>query len=125
MTYPATHGPYNTSYECEVCNRVGCTASPVVTLEVFSAPKGVKILQKPEGRIQEPALVYLKCEVEIARHMTFRWYKNEELLDSTGHMLVFVKTNPSHSGTYHCEAENSVGRSRSPAFTLHVLSSKH
>uniref|UniRef100_A0A8C6YBY0 Ig-like domain-containing protein n=1 Tax=Naja naja TaxID=35670 RepID=A0A8C6YBY0_NAJNA len=90
---------------------------------LLAAPKGVKILQKPEGRIQEPALVYLKCEVEIARHMTFRWYKNEELLDSTGHMLVFVKTNPSHSGTYHCEAENSVGRSRSPAFTLHIVKS--
>ncbi|KAG8143361.1 hypothetical protein E2320_000597, partial [Naja naja] len=80
MTYPATHGPYNTSYECEVCNRVGCTASPVVTLEVFSAPKGVKILQKPVGRFHEPALVYLKCEVEIARHMTFKWYKNEKCL---------------------------------------------
>ncbi|XP_026544012.1 B-cell receptor CD22-like [Notechis scutatus] len=125
MTYPATHGPYNTSYECEVCNRVGCTASPVITLEIFSVPKGVKILQRPEGSIHEPALVYLKCEVEIAKRMdlTFTWYKNEELLDSTDHMLVFVKTNPSHSGIYHCEAENNVGRSRSPAFTLHVLCS--
>ncbi|XP_026574620.1 B-cell receptor CD22-like [Pseudonaja textilis] len=127
MTYPATHGPYNTSYECEVCNRVGCTASPVIMLEVFSPPKGVKILQSPEGSIHEPASVCLKCEVEIAKHMdlTFNWYKNEELLDSTDHKLVFVKTNPSHSGIYHCEAENNVGRSRSPAFTLHVLSSKH
>lgn len=35
LTFPATLGPYNTSYECEVCNRIGCTSSPVVTLEVF------------------------------------------------------------------------------------------
>ncbi|XP_070620906.1 B-cell receptor CD22-like [Erythrolamprus reginae] len=126
MNYPATSGPYNTTYECEVCNRIGCTPSPVVTLEVLSAPKEVKILQKPEGRIHEFASVDLKCEVETAKPivLTFKWYKNEELLDFTAHVLTILKTSPNHSGTYHCEAENTVGRSRSPAFTLHVVSSK-
>ncbi|XP_070806041.1 B-cell receptor CD22-like isoform X1 [Pituophis catenifer annectens] len=127
MTYPATSGPYNTSYECEVCNRIGCTASAVVTVEVLSAPKEVKILQQPEGRVHEFAKVDLKCEVETAKPMdlTFKWYRNEELLDFTAHVLSIFKTDPNHSGIYHCEAENRVGRSRSPAFTLHVVSSKH
>ncbi|XP_063168290.1 B-cell receptor CD22-like [Candoia aspera] len=127
LTFPATLGSYNTSYECEVCNRIGCTSSPVVPLEVFSAPKKMKILQRPEGRIHEFASVNLKCEVEIAkpRDLTFKWYKNEELLDFTGEVLTILTMSLDHSGVYHCEAKNSMGSSRSPAIMLHVLPSKH
>ncbi|XP_025032282.1 sialoadhesin-like [Python bivittatus] len=127
LSFPATTGPYNTSYKCEICNRIGCTSSPEVTLEVFSAPKEVKILRNPEGRIHEFAFVSLKCEVEVAnpRDLTFKWYKNDELLDFAERVLTILKTSPTHSGTYHCEAKNSMGSSRSPALMLHVISSKH
>ncbi|KAG8143360.1 hypothetical protein E2320_000597 [Naja naja] len=87
MTYPATHGPYNTSYECE--GWLHCIASGYIGGLLCS--QGVKILQKPVGRFHEPALVYLKCEVEIARHMTFKWYKNEKCLWRMHSDLVSLK----------------------------------
>ncbi|XP_039181728.1 sialoadhesin-like [Crotalus tigris] len=125
LTFPARFGPV-TSYKCEACNIYGCTSSPLLTVDIFFAPRKVKIWKNPGGQIEEGMNVVLHCEVGEANptNLTYTWYKDGEmiLLDSPHAYLNLINIDPAQSGSYWCEASNSVGKTFSPTITLHVIS---
>ncbi|XP_061453776.1 B-cell receptor CD22-like [Rhineura floridana] len=123
LTFSAVSEPI-TSYECEVCNNVGCNSSPTVTVDVHFAPKEVLIWKKPKGVIHENSQVQLGCQVKTANppKLKYIWYKDGRPLDSADNLLTIHNMTSEHSGTYQCEAKNSVGASRSPDIMLDVHS---
>ncbi|XP_062996252.1 B-cell receptor CD22-like [Elgaria multicarinata webbii] len=124
LTFLASHEP-GTSYKCEACNDIGCTSSSAVTLDVHFAPKEVKILQEPKGRIQEGTHVELRCKESMANpgNISYTWFHDGEQLQlsSASERLVIPFVLSAQSGSYWCEASNSVGTSRSSAITLDVF----
>ncbi|XP_060132423.1 B-cell receptor CD22-like [Zootoca vivipara] len=123
LAFPATPGS-ETSYTCEVCNSVGCTSSQTVTVDVHFAPKEVYILGMTEKVVHEFSRFQVTCEVRAAnpRELKYAWYKDEHQLlqDSADNVLTIHVVKPEDSGTYHCEASNSAGPSRSPAILIDV-----
>ncbi|XP_062996712.1 B-cell receptor CD22-like [Elgaria multicarinata webbii] len=109
-------------YRCEACNYIQCTTSAPVTVNVLFAPNEVKIVQEPEGLINEGAIVRLKCEVGAANpdQLTYAWYKDKTQVVSTEDMLNIQEATANNSGNYHCEAKNTVGNSRSSTIKLIV-----
>ncbi|XP_062996140.1 B-cell receptor CD22-like isoform X2 [Elgaria multicarinata webbii] len=110
------------TYYCEAQNLIGTSKSTPVTLDVHFAPNGVKIVQEPEGLINEGSIVRLKCEVGAANpdQLTYSWYKDQTQVVSTEDVLNIQEVTPNNSGNYHCEAKNTVGNSRSSTFKLIV-----
>uniref|UniRef100_A0A670II77 B-cell receptor CD22 n=1 Tax=Podarcis muralis TaxID=64176 RepID=A0A670II77_PODMU len=125
LAFPATPGS-ETSYTCEVCNYVGCTSSQTVTLDVHFAPKEVYILGMTEKVVHQFSRFQVTCEVSAAnpRELKYAWYKDEQQLlqNSADNVLTIHEVKPEDSGTYHCEASNSAGPSRSPTILIDVRS---
>lgn len=92
---------------------------------VAVAPRKVNIRKNPGGQIDEGMNVVLHCEVGEANptNLTYTWYKDGEmiLLDSPHAYLNLINIDPAQSGSYWCEASNSVGKTLSPTITLHVI----
>ncbi|KAL7981123.1 hypothetical protein Chor_005357 [Crotalus horridus] len=111
-----------------VVNDLPIKEGDIVTLNcsVGVAPRKVKIWKNPGGQIEEGMNVVLHCEVGEANptNLTYTWYKDGEmiLLDSPHAYLNLINIDPAQSGSYWCEASNSVGKTFSPAITLHVIS---
>ncbi|XP_066494921.1 B-cell receptor CD22 [Tiliqua scincoides] len=113
------------SYHCEACNSVQCTQSTPISVDVLYGPKDVSVVQEPRGRLHEGSRVQMSCIVGRAnpKELTFVWYKDDQQLqlNPAGATRTISKVTPDDSGTYSCEAKNSMGKSRSSAATLDVL----
>ncbi|KAL8220120.1 UNVERIFIED_CONTAM: hypothetical protein K2H54_039221 [Gekko kuhli] len=111
-------------YTCEACNAIKCVPAQPVTIDIHYAPKGVKVVQEPENSIHEGNHVNLRCKVEKANPKvdSYRWYKDgvRQHLDSAPAELTIYQVTSAHSGTYWCEATNSVATSRSQQIRLNV-----
>ncbi|KAJ6663549.1 hypothetical protein lerEdw1_009628, partial [Lerista edwardsae] len=116
---PRDVGPYS----CEACNSVKCITSMTIYVDVLYGPKDVSITQEPKGRILEGSQVRLNCNVGPAnpKDLTYVWYKDDLQLSSADATWTISKAVPDDSGTYSCEARNSVGKSQSSTVTLDVL----
>ncbi|XP_078236409.1 B-cell receptor CD22 isoform X2 [Pogona vitticeps] len=121
ITSPAKPGRA-TTYHCEVCNNVGCTSSPRISVNVHFAPKNVKAVRDPPGPIKEGAFLNLSCQVEAANpeEMTYRWSKDQQPLDAKGAALILQEVAPGDSGSYSCDATNTVGTTASRPLQLNV-----
>uniref|UniRef100_A0ABM5EQZ3 B-cell receptor CD22 n=1 Tax=Pogona vitticeps TaxID=103695 RepID=A0ABM5EQZ3_9SAUR len=121
ITFPAKPGRA-TTYHCEACNTVGCTPSPRISVNVHFAPKNVKAVRDPPGPIKEGAFLNLSCQVEAANpeEMTYRWSKDQQPLDAKGAALILQEVAPGDSGSYSCDATNSVGTTASRPLQLNV-----
>nr|XP_020670115.1 B-cell receptor CD22-like isoform X2 [Pogona vitticeps] len=121
ITSPAKPGRA-TTYHCDACNNVGCTSSPRISVNVHFAPKNVKAVRDPPGPIKEGAFLNLSCQVEAANpeEMTYRWSKDQQPLDAKGATLILQEVAPGDSGSYSCDATNSVGTTASRPLQLNV-----
>lgn len=88
------------------------------------APKGVRVVQEPSNPVQEGNHVYLKCEVEKSNPKidSYRWYKDgiQQHTGSAPAQLNIYHVTSRNSGTYWCEATNSVTTSLSEKLMLNV-----
>ncbi|XP_013918811.1 PREDICTED: B-cell receptor CD22-like [Thamnophis sirtalis] len=124
LTFPARFGPV-ASYKCEACNTYGCTSSPLLTADIFFAPRKVRIQKDPRGQIDEGMNVVLHCDVGEANptNLSYTWYKDGEMIlwNSPHAHLNLTNIDPAQSGRYWCEASNSMGKTPSPSIALHII----
>lgn len=108
-----------------LCSVVQVPPHHALSVSSFPAdsPKDVSIGQEPRGKILEGVRVRLNCNVGLAnpKELTYVWYKDDLQLSSTDAMWTISKAVPEDSGTYFCEARNTVGKSESSTVTLDVL----
>ncbi|XP_077193038.1 B-cell receptor CD22-like [Paroedura picta] len=111
------------NFTCQVCNTIKCVSSQPVSVDIHYAPKEVKVVQETKNPIHEGNYVILRCEATKANPKvdSYRWYKNgEPHPDSVADQLSIYHLTSADSGTYWCEATNSVAISRSQKLTLDV-----
>uniref|UniRef100_A0A3P8S0F6 Ig-like domain-containing protein n=1 Tax=Amphiprion percula TaxID=161767 RepID=A0A3P8S0F6_AMPPE len=89
----------DSSFYCKVSNKYGDTA---VTVD-------------PTGPILEGSSVSLLCKSRSNPPVTnYTWFRDDEVDEESGPILVIGGVDPSHSGNYHCAAKNDLGEETSP-----------
>ncbi|XP_039628239.1 B-cell receptor CD22-like [Polypterus senegalus] len=104
------------SYSC----RVGHIASPEVQLNVEYAPKNVVITGQPSSYIEVGTSVTLNCTALANPSSNYTWVKENISQVGSGEQLHINEFNRSHTGSYHCEAINIYGMSKSAAVNLMI-----
>ncbi|XP_066461721.1 B-cell receptor CD22-like [Eleutherodactylus coqui] len=90
-----------------------------IQLNVKYKPQNVTIIAKsPTISLLEGQNITLECSVESSNppNPNIIWYKNGQKLDSEAY-----KKTVDESGQYHCEAQNSMGTSKSNTVEISVL----
>ncbi|XP_049642531.1 B-cell receptor CD22 [Suncus etruscus] len=117
---------YNVAWDhktvaCAACNE-WCSWSPTVNLHVQYAPRDVTVQFSSTRPVLFGAKLVLRCSFSSSSPATvsFLWKKNG-ILQWQEQELHFDAITPEDSGTYHCEVNNSIGRTQSPAQMVSVL----
>ncbi|XP_069461048.1 B-cell receptor CD22-like isoform X1 [Ambystoma mexicanum] len=109
-------------YKCMVHNNLGNSSSSPVTVTVLYPPKGTHVNASLNNPKAGDTLI-LKCETTSSNPGVegYSWYKDEShLQNQSEETLTIANLEPSHSGSYRCEARNAAGRSFSPNATLDI-----
>ncbi len=75
-------------------------------------PKNISALVIPSSSVLEGSSVTLICSSDANPAVNYTWSReSEEQLEQlqTGETLTFNRTDPTHSGRYHCTAQNQHG----------------
>ncbi|XP_073457915.1 sialoadhesin-like [Aquarana catesbeiana] len=113
-------------YTCEAENSVGHTRSPEVNVDIHYAPRYPRVvLELNRTRFAEEAKiifvegdkVIFRCDVNSSNPdvTNITWYKNGKNIKKFSESI-----KAEDAGKYTCEAENSVGRTRSPEVMVDV-----
>uniref|UniRef100_A0A8C7YIE2 Ig-like domain-containing protein n=1 Tax=Oryzias sinensis TaxID=183150 RepID=A0A8C7YIE2_9TELE len=99
-------------------------------LSVFlSRRQKLSVIANPTGPVLEGSSVSLLCSSHSNPPVTnYTWYRDDEVDQETGPILMIEDVNPSFSGDYHCTATNHLGEETSAkvhldtvCFALHLL----
>lgn len=106
---------------CAACNQ-WCSWSPTVNLHVQYAPRDVTVQLSSTRPVHFGDKLVLRCIISSSNPATvnFLWKKNG-ILEWQEQELHFDAITPEDSGTYHCEVNNSIGRTQSPGQVVSVL----
>uniref|UniRef100_A0A1B8Y6Z7 B-cell receptor CD22 n=1 Tax=Xenopus tropicalis TaxID=8364 RepID=A0A1B8Y6Z7_XENTR len=120
FTFTPTWEDHNKTIQCALTKGDSeVTKTGPVVLNIQYSPKGVRI--RPETSpvtISKGEEVALECTAESSNPPidTYRWYKSaNNIVGSNSHYSA------RESGTYYCEAENTIGRTRSKGVAINVL----
>ncbi|XP_074023699.1 B-cell receptor CD22-like [Numenius arquata] len=103
------------SYRCQATNDVGTTQSPAVPLEVYYAPRDVRVEVTPASPVLEGGEVTLSCgHSSHPPPHTFAWSLGGRSLPHSGARLLLGPARATHGGSYRCEVTNSLGTATSP-----------
>ncbi|XP_074044668.1 sialoadhesin [Macrotis lagotis] len=107
-------------YECEAINVLG-KATSNYDLRAYTAWVGIQ----PAAEVVEGKEVTLSCVAAQGDqpYILYTWYRNGKWLkEGPLSILTFPKVLSTNSGSYHCQAQDSLGRSRtSPPAALTIL----
>ncbi|XP_069461050.1 B-cell receptor CD22-like isoform X2 [Ambystoma mexicanum] len=109
-------------YQCTAKNEVGDGISAPLQLNITYPPKGTHVNASLNNPKAGDTLI-LKCETTSSNPGVegYSWYKDEShLQNQSEETLTIANLEPSHSGSYRCEARNAAGRSFSPNATLDI-----
>ncbi|XP_074837560.1 LOW QUALITY PROTEIN: B-cell receptor CD22 [Carettochelys insculpta] len=122
LTFVAQADEHFGSYYCTADNEIGRDRSAPLQIVVQYAPKDVRVELGLGSPIHEGATVVLSCScTAVPPVSSYTWYRNSQLLPAqTQQELRFENIHHDQSGVYHCEPQNPVGKSKSPAFTVDV-----
>uniref|UniRef100_A0A8C4TDL7 B-cell receptor CD22 n=2 Tax=Erpetoichthys calabaricus TaxID=27687 RepID=A0A8C4TDL7_ERPCA len=109
------------SYWCQT----GHVRSPSFLLNVSYAPRNVVIRGHPTTGIEEGTSVTLNCTALANPPGRYTWVKENSSQVGSGDQLHISKFNASHEGSYHCEATNNYGTTKSTAVNLTVNENKN
>uniref|UniRef100_A0A3P9PMP5 Ig-like domain-containing protein n=1 Tax=Poecilia reticulata TaxID=8081 RepID=A0A3P9PMP5_POERE len=85
------------------------------------SPKDTTVLVEPAGPVIEGSSVSLLCRSRSNPAVTnYTWYRDGEVDQETGPLLVLDNIDPSHSGGYRCSAKNDLGEEASAKTQLDV-----
>ncbi|NXP11725.1 HMCN2 protein, partial [Thinocorus orbignyianus] len=104
------------TYSCIVANEAG-EAMKNYSLKVLGVDDSLGEFAMKEVKAKVNSTVMLECETWAVPEPTIRWYKDKQLLESTGHLQILnegqvLQIKPagiSDSGHYTCVATNAVG----------------
>ncbi|XP_074786414.1 B-cell receptor CD22 [Athene noctua] len=109
------------AYTCEATNVVGTTASDPATLEVYYAPRDVRVEATPSSPVHEGWEVTLSCrESSNPRPFAYAWSLGGRGLPHHTAQVRLWPVNATDGGPYACRATNSLGTATSPPTTLEV-----
>uniref|UniRef100_A0A8C0JHG4 B-cell receptor CD22 n=1 Tax=Chelonoidis abingdonii TaxID=106734 RepID=A0A8C0JHG4_CHEAB len=122
LEFEAKGDEHSGSYVCEAVNEISSIRSPTLQIDVHYAPKDVRVELVTGSQIQEETTVVLSCSCRAHPPVSsYTWYRNGQHIPAqTQQELRFDKIHPNQSGSYHCEPQNRVGMSESPAITVDV-----
>ncbi|XP_037532723.1 B-cell receptor CD22 [Nematolebias whitei] len=114
LTFPFIQESESGSYFCQAQNVYGTAKSNTIYIDVLYAPE-VKLTirnQSPgrsSGHIEEGDWITLECNVIRSKPQATLTLKKDDKRLGGGSTRVFPKIKPEDSGSYSCEAKNSVG----------------
>ncbi|XP_039626546.1 sialoadhesin-like isoform X1 [Polypterus senegalus] len=104
------------NYSC----RTGNITSPEFNLSTLNAPMNTEITGHPTNCIVKGTSVTLNCRASANPPSSYTWVKENSSHVGSGEQLNIRNFNESHTGSYHCEATNILGKAKSSAVTLTV-----
>ncbi|XP_014908673.1 sialoadhesin-like [Poecilia latipinna] len=106
---------------CQADNGYGSQNSSIASIDVQFSPKDTKVLVEPAGPVVEGSSVSLLCRSRSNPAVTnYTWFRDGEVDQETGPVLVLDNIDPSHSGGYRCSAKNDLGEEASAKTQLDV-----
>ncbi|KAF1560066.1 B-cell receptor CD22, partial [Eudyptes schlegeli] len=109
------------SYSCQATNTVGTTKSHPTTLEVYYAPRDVRVEVTPSSPVHEGWEVTLSCrDSSKPPSHTYTWSLEGRILPHRTAQVHLRPANVTDGGSYSCWATNPLGISESPPTTLEV-----
>uniref|UniRef100_A0A3B3X1B2 Ig-like domain-containing protein n=1 Tax=Poecilia mexicana TaxID=48701 RepID=A0A3B3X1B2_9TELE len=106
---------------CQADNGYGSQNSSIASIDVQFSPKDTTVLVEPAGPVVEGSSVSLLCRSRSNPAVTnYTWFRDGEVDQETGPVLVLDNINPSHSGGYRCSAKNDLGEEASTKTQLDV-----
>ncbi|XP_029928049.1 B-cell receptor CD22-like [Myripristis murdjan] len=110
------------TYHCVATNNYGSQQSDAIHIEVKYPPSGVTVETNKRSEITEEDDIVLTCAVSRSNPEphSFRWYQNNNRVGE-GKTYEIKQIQPERSGSYTCEATNSVGAARSQPYQINVL----
>ncbi|XP_076216969.1 B-cell receptor CD22 [Aptenodytes patagonicus] len=109
------------SYRCQATNTVGTIESLPTTLEVYYAPRDVRVEVTPSSPIHEGQEVTLSCrDSSKPPSHTYTWSLEGRILPHRTAQVHLRPTNVTDGGSYSCQATNALGTAESPPTTLEV-----
>ncbi|XP_039626547.1 sialoadhesin-like isoform X2 [Polypterus senegalus] len=96
------------------------TQIPGVHVTVRDAPMNTEITGHPTNCIVKGTSVTLNCRASANPPSSYTWVKENSSHVGSGEQLNIRNFNESHTGSYHCEATNILGKAKSSAVTLTV-----
>ncbi|XP_075697010.1 B-cell receptor CD22-like [Rhinoderma darwinii] len=119
LTFVPTWKDNNKNISCVLQRMNAENDSRTIQLDVKYAPQNVQIMSKdPIIKLKEGEVRTLECSVESSNPPNFKitWYRNGKIVYPEERKKKF-----NLSGRYHCEAENSMGKSISNTVEISVL----
>ncbi|KAF1416751.1 B-cell receptor CD22, partial [Spheniscus humboldti] len=111
------------SYSCQATNTVGTTESFPTTVEVYYAPRDVRVEVTPSSPVHEGWEVTLSCrDSSKPPSHAYTWSLEGRILPHRTAQVHLRPTNVTDGGSYSCQATNTLGTSKSPPTTLEVYS---
>ncbi|XP_039627322.1 B-cell receptor CD22-like [Polypterus senegalus] len=96
------------------------TQIPGLHVTVTDAPMNTEITGHPTNCIVKGTSVTLNCRASANPPSSYTWVKENSGHVGSGEQLNIRNFNESHTGSYHCEATNILGKAKSSAVTLTV-----
>uniref|UniRef100_A0A8C4SX18 B-cell receptor CD22 n=1 Tax=Erpetoichthys calabaricus TaxID=27687 RepID=A0A8C4SX18_ERPCA len=112
------------NYFCQASNQEGNQNSSIIQLDVIYAPKDVQLEMNPSSMVKEGDLVLLNCTIGRSNPpvSSVTWYRNSiEIKRESTRSLEFEQIHHNQSGTYYCDATNSVGNKQSNRIEMNIL----
>ncbi|XP_023132006.3 myelin-associated glycoprotein-like [Amphiprion ocellaris] len=111
----------DSSFYCKVSNKYGAQNSSITQIDVQFSPKDTAVTVDPAGPILEGSSVSLLCKSRSNPPVTnYTWFRDDEVDEESGPILVIGGVDPSHSGNYHCAAKNDLGEETSAVIQLDI-----
>ncbi|KAM9603376.1 B-cell receptor CD22 [Morphnus guianensis] len=109
------------SYSCQATNAVGTAQSLPTTLEVYYAPRDVRVEVTPSSPVHEGWEVTLSCrDSSSPPSHTYTWSLEGHILPHRTAQVLLRATKATDGGSYSCQATNDLGTSKSFPTTLEV-----
>uniref|UniRef100_A0A3P9MGY4 Ig-like domain-containing protein n=1 Tax=Oryzias latipes TaxID=8090 RepID=A0A3P9MGY4_ORYLA len=108
-------------FYCRASNKYGSQNSSITYIDIHFSPKETAVVVDPTGPVLEGGSVSLLCSSHSNPPVTnYTWYRDDEVDQETGPILMIEDVNPSFSGDYHCTAKNHLGEETSAKVHLDV-----
>ncbi|XP_030605299.1 myelin-associated glycoprotein-like [Archocentrus centrarchus] len=119
--FSATISEVDSQFFCAVTNRYGTQNSSIAQIDVQFSPRETTVIVDPSGPILEGSSVSLLCKSRSNPPASnYTWYRDNEVDEELGPILVIGSADTSHSGDYCCTAKNDLGEEMSEAIQLDI-----